>query len=157
MARRCGRAPRGERCVAAIPHGHWMTTTFIAGLRQGKITAPMLLEGPMDGEHFLAYVEQILVPELTAGDTVIMDNLPAHKVTGVRAAIEASGARLLYLPPYSPDFNPIEMGFSKFKAHVRAAAARTFETLWQAATQAIEKFTPAECTNFFTAAGYAAT
>ncbi len=134
-----------------------MTTTFIAGLRQGKITAPMLLEGPMDGEHFLAYVEQILVPELTPGDTVIMDNLPAHKVTGVCAAIEASGARLLYLPPYSPDFNPIEMGFSKFKALVRAAAARTLETLWQAATQAIEKFTPAECTNFFTAAGYAAT
>ncbi len=134
-----------------------MTTTFIAGLRQGKITAPMLLEGPMDGEHFLAYVEQILVPDLTPGDTVIMGNLPAHKVTGVRAAIEASGARLLYLPPYSPDFNPIEMGFSKFKAHVRSAAARTLETLWQAATQAIEKFTPAECTNFFTAAGHAAT
>lgn len=156
MGRRCGRAPRGERCIAAIPHGHWMTTTFIAGLRQGKITAPRLLEGPMDGEHFLAYVEQILVPELTPGDTVIMDNLPAHKVTGVRDAIEASGALLLYLPPYSPDFNPIEMGFSKFKAHVRAAAARTLETLWQAATQAIETFTPAECSNFFIAAGYAA-
>lgn len=119
-----------------------MTTTFIAGLRQGKITAPMLLEGPMDGEHFLAYVEQILVPDLTPGDTVILDNLPAHKVTGVRAAIEASGARLLYLPPYSPDFNPIEMGFSKFKAHVRSAAARTLETLWQAATQAIEIYPP---------------
>jgi transposase len=156
MARRCGRAPRGQRCIAVIPHGHWMTTTFIAALRLGQITAPMLLDGPMDGEHFLAYVEQILVPELTPGDIVIMDNLPAHKVTGVRAAIEASGARLLYLPPYSPDFNPIEMGFSKFKAHVRAAAAQTLETLWKAASQAIEKFTPSECKNFFTEAGYVA-
>ena len=98
-----------------------MTTTFIAGLRQSQISAPMLLDGPMDGEHFLAYVEQILAPELTPGDIVIMDNLPAHKVSGVCTAIEARGARLLYLPPYSPDFNPIEMGFSKFKAHVRAA------------------------------------
>jgi transposase len=133
-----------------------MTTTFIAGLRQSQISAPMLLDGPMDGEHFLAYVEQILAPELTPGDIVIMDNLPAHKVSGVCTAIEARGARLLYLPPYSPDFNPIEMGFSKFKAHVRAAAARTLETLWQAATHAIEKFTPTECANFFAQAGYAA-
>jgi transposase len=154
MTRLRGRAPKGKRCIASVPHGHWMTTTFIAGLCNGKILAPMLLDGPMDGEHFLAYIEQILVPELTPGDIVVMDNLPAHKPEAVRSAIEATGAHLLYLPPYSPDFNPIEMAFSKFKALVRAANARGLAQLWQAATQAIDKFTPSECKNYFTKAGY---
>ena len=154
MARLRGRAARGVRCRAAVPHGHWMTTTFTAGLRLDGLTAPMLLEGPMDGDAFLAHIEQVLVPTLTVGDTVIMDNLPAHKVTGVREAIEAVGACLAYLPPYSPDFNPIEMAFSKFKAFMRAAAARTLDDPWAAAAQAIERFTPSDCTNYFAAAGY---
>ena len=154
MARLRGRAARGVRCRAAIPHGHWMTTTFTAGLRLDGISAPMLLEGPMDGDAFLAYIEQVLVPTLTIGDTVIMDNLPAHKVTGVREAIEAAGASIVYLPPYSPDFNPIEMAFSKFKAFMRATAARTLDGLWTAATQAIERFTPTDCANYFAAAAY---
>lgn len=154
MTRLRGRALKGKRCIAAVPHGHWMTTTFTAGLRQGKLVAPMLLDGAMDGEHFLAYVEQILVPELRPGDIVVMDNLPAHKPEAVRIAIEAAGALLLYLPPYSPDFNPIEMAFSKFKALVRAANQRTLEGLWKAATSAIEKFTREECRNYFKKAGY---
>jgi transposase len=154
MTRLRGRAPKGKRCIAAVPHGHWMTTTFTAGLRQGKLVAPMLLDGPMDGEHFLAYVEQILVPEVVPGDIVVMDNLPAHKPEAVPTAIEAAGAYLLYLPPYSPDFNPIEMAFSKFKALVRAANARELEHLWKAATGAIEKFTQTECRNYFIKAGY---
>ena len=154
MARLRGRAPCGERCVAAIPHGHWMTTTFIAGLTVDGLIAPMLLDSPMDGEVFLAYVEQILCPELKPGYTVIMDNLPAHKVRGVRQAIEATGASLRYLPRYSPDLNPIEMAFSKFKAILRAAAARTLDALWQAAANAIEQFKQNECRNFFTHAGY---
>ncbi len=156
MARLRGRAARGVRCRAAIPHGHWMTTTFTAGLRLGGISAPMLLEGPMDGDAFLAYIEQVLVPSLTIGDTVIMDNLPAHKVTGVREAIEAAGASLVYLPPYSPDLNPIEMAFSKFKAHLRAAAARTLDSLCTAVAQAINRYTPTNCANYFVAAGYRA-
>jgi transposase len=114
----------------------------------------MLLDGPMDGEHFLAYIEQILVPELTPGDIVVMDNLPAHKPEAVRSAIEAAGAYLLYLPPYSPDFNPIEMAFSKFKALIRAANPRGLDQLWKAATQAIEKFTQLDCRNYFIKAGY---
>ena len=123
MARLYGRAPRGERCRAPVPHGHWKTTTFTAGLRHDGIAAPMVLDGPMNGEAFLAYVEQALVPALRPRDIVIMDNLPAHKVHGVRQAIEAAGASLRYLPPYSPDFNPIEMAFAKLKALLRAAAA----------------------------------
>jgi transposase len=119
MARLYGRAPRGERCRAPVPHGHWKTTTFTAGLRRDGIAAPMVLDGPMNGEAFLAYVEQALVPELRPGEVVIMDNLPAHKVHGVRQAIEAAGASLRYLPPYSPDFNPIEMAFAKLKALLR--------------------------------------
>jgi transposase len=154
MARLYGRSPRGERCRSAVPHGHWKTTTFTAGLRIDKIIAPMVLDGPMDGEAFLAYVEQALAPALCPGDTVIMDNLPAHKVHGVRAAIEATGARLKYLPPYSPDFNPIEMAFSKLKALLRAAAARNIPDLWQAIADALKRFTPAECQNYLVAAGY---
>jgi len=154
MARLRGWARKGLRCRSPVPHGHWKTTTFTAGLRLGGIAAPMLLDGPMHGAAFLAYVEQVLAPELSPGDIVVMDNLPAHKVSGVRQAIEAAGARLLYLPPYSPDFNPIEMAFSKLKALLRKAAARTIEDLWEAIAQIIETFTPNECVNFFAAAGY---
>jgi len=154
MARLRGWAPKGERCRASLPHGHWKTTTFTAGLRLGGIAAPMLLDGPMHGLAFRAYVEQVLVPDLSPGDIVVMDNLPAHKVTGIRQAIEAAGAQLLYLPPYSPDFNPIEMAFSKLKALLRKAAARTVDDLWDAIAQAIDAFTPLECWNFFAAAGY---
>ena len=114
----------------------------------------MLLDGPMHGAAFLAYVQQALAPELTPGDVVVMDNLPAHKVAGVRAAIEAAGARLLYLPPYSPDFNPIELAFSKLKALLRKAAARTIDELWQTIAESLDDFTPAQCTNYFAAAGY---
>ena len=131
MARLRGRSRRGQRCRAAIPHGHWKTTTFTAGLRLDGLSAPMLLDGPMHGAAFLAYVEQVLAPELKPGDIVVMDNLPAHKVKGVRQGIEGAGASLLYLPPYSPDFNPIEMAFSKLKAALRKAAARTIDELWQ--------------------------
>ena len=119
MARLRGRAPKGQRCVASVPHGHWMTTTFVVGLRIDGLSAPMLLEGPMDGDAFLAYVEQVLAPTLAPDETVVMDNLPAHEVHGVRGAIEAVGAELRYLPAYSPDFNPIEMAFSKLKAILR--------------------------------------
>jgi transposase len=154
MARLYGRALRGERCRAAVPHGHWKTTTFTAGLRIGGLAAPMILDGPMDGSAFRAYVTQVLVPELAPGDTVIMDNLPAHKVRGVRDAIEAAGAKLIYLPPYSPDFNPIEMAFAKLKAFLRAAAARTIPDLWDALKNALDAFTPNECRNYFSAAGY---
>ena len=157
MARLYGRAPRGQRCRAAVPHGHWKTTTFTAGLRWDGLIAPLVLDGPMDGDAFIAWVEQSLAPSLRQGDTVIMDNLPAHKVNGVRQAIEAVGARLLYLPPYSPDFNPIEMVFAKLKALLRAAAARTIPDLWQAIADALKRFTPDECRNYLMAAGYDAT
>ena len=157
MARLYGRSPRGERCRAAVPHGHWKTTTFTAGLRYNGLIAPLVLDGPMDGEAFLAYVEQLLAPSLRPGDTVIMDNLPAHKVHGVREAIQAVGASLLYLPPYSPDFNLIEMAFSKLKALLRAAAARTMPDLWQAIANALKRFSPEECQNYLVAAGYDAT
>ncbi len=154
MARLRGRSKRGQRCRAAIPHGHWKTTTFTAGLRLNGLAAPMVLDGPMNGDAFLAYIEQVLVPELAKGDVVVMDNLPAHKVSGVRRAIEDAGARLLYLPPYSPDFNPIEMAFSKLKALLRKAAARTVDDLWDTIAQCIDQFTPGECKNYFQAAGY---
>jgi transposase len=154
MARTHGRAPRGERLRAAIPHGHWQTTTFVAGLRNSGMIAPMVLDGPINGELFQVYVEQVLVPELRDGDIVIMDNLGSHKVAGVRTAIEAAGASLLYLPPYSPDFNPIEKAFAKLKAKLRKAAARTVDTLWAAVAQIIETFTPSECANYFASAGY---
>ena len=157
MARLYGRAPRGERRRAAVPHGHWKTTTFTASLRHDRIAAPMVLDGPMNGEAFLAYVEQALVPELRPRDIVIMDNLPAHKVLGVKQAIEAAGASLRYLPPYSPDFNPIEMAFAKLKALLRAAAARTIPDLWQAIADALRRFSPQECANYLAAAGYDAT
>ena len=154
MARLRGWAPTGERCRASLPYGHWKTTTFTAGLRLNGVVAPMLLDGPMHGAAFRAYVEQVLVPELKPGDIVVMDNLPAHKVTGVRTAIEQAGARLIYLPPYSPDFNPIENAFSKLKAHLRREAARTVDDLWNVIATAIDTFTPEECGNYFNAAGY---
>ena len=137
MARLYGRAPRGERCRAPVPHGHWKTTTFTAGLRYDGLAAPMVLDGPLNGEAFRAYVEQALVPELRPGDIVIMDNLPAHKVHGVRQATEAAGASLRYLPHY----NPIEMAFAKLKALLRAAA-RTIPDLWQTIADALRRFTP---------------
>jgi len=154
MARLRGWAPKGERCHSAVPHGHWKTITFVGGLTLGGFIAPMLLDGPMNGECFRAWVEQMLAPALKSGDIVVMDNLPGHKVAGVRQAIEERGANLLYLPPYSPDLNPIENGFSKLKALVRKAAARTIDALEVAAADAISQFTPNECTNFFAHAGY---
>lgn len=154
MARLRGRALRGKRCRAAIPHGHWKTTTFTAALRRSNLVAPMLLDGPMNGIAFLAYVRQVLVPELRPGDIVVMDNLPGHKVRGVEDAIEAAGARLHYLPAYSPDLNPIEMAFAKLKALLRKAAARGVEELWQAIASALDAFTPRECQNYLTACGY---
>ncbi len=154
MARRYGRAPRGERLRVGVPHGHWKTTTFVAGLRLTGMVAPMVLDGPINGVSFQAYVDQVLVPELRPGDIVIMDNLGSHKGAGVRDAIEAAGARLLYLPPYSPDFNPIENAFSKLKALLRKAAARTVDGLWNTIGALLPAFTPQECANFFAAAGY---
>jgi transposase len=154
MARIRGRAPKGERCRAGIPHGHWKTTTFTGALRLTGMTAPMVLDGAMNGAAFLAYVEQVLAPTLSPGDVVIMDNLPAHKASGIREAIEATGATLRYLPPYSPDFNPIENAFSKLKALMRARAERTIDALWTAVGEVIDLFTPAECANYFAACGY---
>ena len=154
MARRYGRAVRGERCRAAIPHGHWKTTTFVGALRSDSMTAPMVLDGAMHGAAFLAYVEQMLVPTLKPGDIVIMDNLPAHKSVSVRRAIEAVGAELRFLPPYSPDLNPIEMAFAKLKACLKKAAARTVDDLYDAIATAIDTVTQTECQNYFNAAGY---
>ena len=154
MARLRGRAARGERCRAAIPHGHWKTTTFTCGIRQDGIVAPFLLDGAMDADAFRAYVAHVLVPELAPGDVVVMDNLPTHKVTGVVEAIEAAGATLLYLPPYSPDFNPIEKAFAKLKALLRKAEARTVGDLWGAIATALDAFSPQECRNLFAACGY---
>jgi transposase len=154
MGRLRGRAPKGERCRASLPHGHWKTTTFTGALRMSGLTAPMVLDGAMNGAAFLAYVEQVLVPTLRSGDIVIMDNLPAHKPVAIREAIEAAGAELRFLPPYSPDFNPIEMAFSKLKALLRKAAARTMDDLWDAIATAIKTFTPHECANYFIACGY---
>ena len=154
MARLRGRAPRGARCRAAIPHGHWKTTTLVAALRLEGMTAPMVIDGAMNGEAFRAWVRQMLAPSLAPGDVVVMDNLPAHKVGGVRDMIEATGARLLYLPPYSPDFNPIEQAFAKLKALLRKAAARTLDALEAAIAAALDAFDPDECANYFTASGY---
>jgi len=156
MARLHGRAPRGERLVGKIPHGHWKTTTFVAGLRSTALTAPCVIDGPMNGNAFLAYVEQVLVPTLKPGDVVVLDNLSAHKVPGIREAIEAAGAKLLYLPPYSPDFNPIEQLFAKLKALLRKAAERSMEDLWNRIACLLDAFQPDECANYFRNSGYAA-
>ena len=154
MARLRGRARKGERLRAGIPHGHWKTTTFVAGLRLDGIAAPMVLDGPINRDAFQAYVDQVLVPELKPGDVVVMDNLSSHKGPAVRRAIEAAGANLLYLPPYSPDFNPIENAFAKLKALLRKAAVRTIGALWDQIGTILNLFTPAECANYFKAAGY---
>jgi transposase len=154
MARLYGRAPKGERLRAGIPHGHWQTTTFVAGLRLTGMVAPMVLDGPINREAFQAYLDQVLVPELKPGDIVVIDNLGSHKGAGIRQTIEAAGARLLYLPPYSPDFNPIENAFAKLKALLRKAAERTINGLWDAVGRTIDLFTPTECANYFAAAGY---
>jgi len=154
MARLRGRSKKGERLRAGIPHGHWKTTTFVAGLRLTGMVAPLVLDGPINRDAFHAYVNQVLVPELTPGDIVVMDNLGSHKGPAVRDAIEAAGATLLYLPPYSPDFNPIENAFAKLKALLRKAAERTVDDLWDAIADLIDLFTPQECANYFKAAGY---
>jgi transposase len=154
MTRPRGRCLKGERLRSKAPFGHWKTQTFIAGLRCDALTAPFVVDAPIDRRIFETYVETQLAPTLEQGDIVIMDNLPAHKVHGVRQAIEAAGASLRYLPPYSPDFNPIEMAFAKLKALLRAAAARTIPDLWQAIADALRRFTPQECANYLAAAGY---
>lgn len=154
MARRYGRAPRGRRLRAGIPHGHWKTTTFVAGLRLEGIVAPFVLDGSINRDAFETDVAKLLVPELRPGDIVIMDNLSSHKGPRVREMIEAAGASLLYLPSYSPDFNPIENAFAKLKALLRRAAERTLEGLWRAIAQLLGAFTPQECANYFAAAGY---
>jgi transposase len=154
MARRHGRCPRGERLRMSVPHGHWKTTTFIGGLRNSGIVAPYVVDCPVNRDIFEAWVEQALLAELRPGDTVIMDNLSSHKGPRVRELIESRGARLLYLPPYSPDFNPIENAFAKLKALLRREAARTVEALWTAIGRLIDLITPQECQNMFAAAGY---
>ena len=154
MARRYGRAPRGERCRLAVPLGHRRTTTVTAALRTTGLLATALFEGATNGQRFRAYVATVLVPALKPGDVVILDNLCVHKVAGVREAVEAAGARLLFLPPYSPDFNPIEQAFAKLKALLRSAAARTVADLHAAIRDAFARFTPQECRNYVTAAGY---
>jgi transposase len=140
-----------------VPHGHWKTTTFVAGLTTRGIIAPWVLDGPINRDAFETYVEKVLIPELRPGDVVAMDNLSSHKGPRVRELIEAAGATLLYLPPYSPDFNPIENAFAKLKALLRKAAERTLDGLWRAIGSIIDTFTPAECRNYFAAAGYNAT
>jgi transposase len=157
MARRYGRCPASLRLVAAVPHGHWHTTTFVAGLRLSGVTAPLVLDGPMTGAAFLAYVEQVLAPSLAPGEVVVMDNPAAHKVVGVREAIAAAGASVLYLPPYSPDLNPIEQLFAKLKALLRKAAARTKDHLWAAIGSLIDTVSANECANYLRNSGYGST
>lgn len=154
MARLRGRCARGTRLVAAVPHGHWKTSTFIAALRADGLTAPFVLDGAINGEAFVAYVEQVLAPTLRPGDIVVLDNLSSHKVAGVREAIESRGASLLYLPPYSPDLNPIEQVFAKLKQLLRKAAARTVTTLWDAIGDLLHRFSPQECQNYLANSGY---
>ena len=149
-----GRSPRGQRCLGYAPFGHCKTTTFVCALRQAGLAAPLALDGPINGEAFLAWVEQFLAPELKAGDVVVMDNLASHKVAGVREAIEAKGASVRYLPPYSPDLNPIEQVFAKLKALLRRAQQRSVEGLWDRIGQLLEAFSPAERNNYLRNCGY---
>jgi transposase len=155
MTRLYGRSPLGQRCLAAVPHGHWQTATFIAALRHDRLSAPWVVDGPMDGDLFLTYVTQVLGPELQEGDMVICDNLASHKVHGVAEALASRGATLLYLPAYSPDLNPIEMAFAKLKALMRQAAARTFDDLVKAIAHALNCFSASECLHFLHHAQYA--
>lgn len=157
LTRSHGRCPQGERLVMDVPHGHWKTTTFVVGLRTSGLVAPTVVDGPMTGDVFVAYVVQQLVPTLGAGDVVVMDNLSSHKRSEVRAAIEAAGAELRYLPPYSPDLNPIEQAFSKLKAKLRAAEKRTIPELETYLGEVLDCFSPAECQNYFRSCGYPAT
>ena len=157
MARTRGRAPKGERLVCAVPHGHWHTTTFVGAITTRGFIAPMVVDGAVNGAVFRAYVDQVLVPELRPGDLVVMDNLGSHTTPGVREAIEGAGCRALYLPPYSPDLNPIEKAFSKLKRLLRQAAERTVDGLWAAIGRLLDAFTPAECKNYFRSCGYPAT
>ena len=154
MARRYGHSPRGKRLDGPIPHGHWKSTTFVGGLTTRGFIAPYVLDGAMNGTIFKAWVEQMLAPALRPGDIVVMDNLPAHKVAGVRQAIEARGAELRYLPPYSPDLNPIEQAFAKLKALLRKAAERTVDGLWTTIGKLLDLFPPAECANYIANSGY---
>ena len=156
MVRHYGRSPWGKRLVASVPHGHWKTLTLVAALRVDRMTAPYTIDGAMDGPSFLAYVEQVLAPTLHKGDIVFMDNLRAHKIVGVREAIEAMGAELEYLPAYSPDLNPIEQAFSKLKAALRKGAARKVNALLKLIGKLVKSFAPEECANYFRHAGYAA-
>ena len=155
MVRLRGRCRRGQRLLAKAPFGHWKTTTFTAGLRRNGLVAPFILEGPMNGEAFLVYLEKVLVPTLRPDDIVVMDNLPAHKVAGVRKMIAGAGAKLRLLPAYSPDLNPIEMAFSQLKSHLRKAAERTVPALWDHIGQCLDQITPQACANYFVEAGYA--
>ena len=155
MTRLYGRARRGQRVVGRAPHGHWKTTTFLAALRHDGLSAPLVVDGPMNADVFLAYVQQHLAPTLSEGDVVIMDNLASHKRAGVREAIAARGASLVYLPPYSPDFNPIEQVFAKVKSLLRKLEARTIPLLESALGTMLDHFAPAECTNYFRHCGYA--
>ena len=149
-----GRAPRGQRCIGRAPHGHWRTTIFVCALRTRGLVAPLVLDGAIDGASFVAWVEQGLVSELRRGDLVVMDNLGSHKVAGVREAIEAAGARVMYLPPYGPGLNPIEQVFAKLKALLRRAAARTVESLWSSIGALLDAFSPAECRRYIRHYGY---
>jgi transposase len=157
MTRSHGRAPRGQRLLAKVPHGRWRTLTFLAALRRDRIDAPCIIDGPINGRSFLAYVEQMLVPTLKSGDIVIMDNLGSHKGQAVRRAIRAAGAKLFFLPPYSPDLNPIEQIFAKLKTLLRKADERTVEATWRRIGQLLDRFPSAECSNYLVNAGYAAT
>jgi putative transposase len=157
MIRAYGRSPRGRRLIDKAPHGHWNTMTFLAALRQDRIEAPCLFEGAINGARFLAYVQQSLVPTLKAGDVVVMDNLGSHKSSQVRQAIRDVGARLLFLPKYSPDLNPIEQVFAKLKTLLRKDAARTVDTVTTAIARILDAFPPQECANYLANAGYAST
>ena len=156
MTRARGRAPRGERLVDYVPHGHWKTTTFLAGLTTRGLIAPLVVDGAINGEIFRAYTKQHLAPELRPGDVLIMDNLSSHKVAGVREAILAVGATVLFLPPYSPDFNPIEQVFAKLKALLRKAEERSVQRLWDRVGKLIDLFSSVECRNYIRHSGYAA-
>jgi transposase len=154
MTRKYGRSLKGQRLVGAVPQGHWKTTTFVAALRSDGLTAPTVVDGAMNGDLFVAYVEQQLAPTLRPGDVVIMDNLSAHKRAAVKTAIESVGAQLSYLPPYSPDLNPIELAFSKLKQLLRSTGQRTIERLWQFLGDALDAFTTTECGNYIRHCGY---
>ncbi len=154
MTRLYGWGERGERLIDHAPHGHWKTTTFVAGLTANGIIAPFVVDGPMNGEMFRAYVEQMLAPALRPGDVVVLDNLPAHKVAGIEAAIRAAGASLMPLPPYSPDLNPIEQLFAKLKSLLRKAATRTRDALWSTIGHLLDEFTPDECRRYIANSGY---